>query len=589
MSCKGALHAAALIAGLTAPAIAQFSHLSATDDGKYLYFTSQLVLKSSGTPTAAQSRLYRLGPDGIVMFAEAGAFGPPGRFSNTVRAASVSGDGRVVGVTVQGPCSDAQPCGKLMVQGAERLDLGAGTLSMSRNGKWAVLAPAFNPLAPNATLIEIGAGQRTSVPQLAFQATSVLASDGSVMVLSGRNSMSLMYPAGILKNGKFTPFAPDQSHMISPIALSDDASTLVFGDLQLNARDLASGRDTVLFPATGRNGPGLPPPEKPVVLGLSDNGKRVLFRVGPANEPAGPAYAADSATGKLQPLPLEEGELVSDGTLSGSGELAFLVTTAGRIVKVTLLTGAVDTLIPATPSAGNFDWWAFGSLFHMKGTFSGSAADWTNRILIGGQAAPVLSLKPGLLDIQIPWSEATGSVPFRIVDSGATPFEQNELVLARPYALTLEKANSGEPSVFGIRASNGDGSGPPAAQPGPGDTFRLYMTGLGPVANRPPTGAATPASVSSPIRAQLTCSFLPHTNPIETVSASLAPGMIGVYQATFRLPANAAPGTLIGASCELCGPCDAVSQSSYHGQCGTACMVSATSTSMPSRGFTPVP
>jgi uncharacterized protein (TIGR03437 family) len=590
MSCKGVLHAAVLIAGLTLPAIAQFSHLSATDDGKNLFFTSHLVLKGRGSPSTAQGRLYRLGPDGPAMFAEAGTFGPQqGRTVNSIVAPAVTGDGKAVGFSVQGVCSGARLCGILMAGAAESRNLGSGTLHLSRNGKWALLAPDFNPLSPEATLIELATGQRFTVPPLAFSATSPLASDGSVMVLSDRNSMSVAYPAGVWKSGKFTPFAPYQSVMIQALALSDDAGTLIFksgrGLGQLIARDLASGRDTVLYTFAGQMGPGMSKPEWPVILGLSNNGQRVLYRVGATDATEGLAYLSDVPTGKTQPMPLEEGELVSDGTLSGSGDLAFLVTMTGRLVKITLSTNAVDTLIPSTPSASNFDWWAFGSLFHMRGTFSGSPADWKNRILIGGQAAPVLSLKPGLLDIQIPWSEATGSVPFRIVDSGASPFEQNEVVLARPYALNLEKANSGEPSVFGIRASNGDGSGPPAAQPGPGDTFRLYMTGLGPVENQPPTGTAAPSPVPSPIRAQLTCSFMPHTNPIETVSASLAPGMIGVYQATFRLPANAAAATLIGASCQLCGPCDAVSEFPYHGRCGDACMVSGTSMPMPSRGF----
>jgi uncharacterized protein (TIGR03437 family) len=581
------------MAGLALPAIAQFSHLSATDDGKNLFFTSHLVLKGSGSPTDAQSRLYRLGPDGPAMFAEAGTFSPQqGRLVNSIVAPAVTGDGKAVGFSVQGSCSGARLCGILLAGAAESRNLGSGTLHLSRNGKWALLAPEPNPNSPDATLIELASGQRTTVPPLVWGATSSLASDGSVMVLSNRNSMSVAYPAGVWKGGKFTPFAPYQSVMINPLALSDDASTLIFksgrGVGQLIARDLASGRDTVLYTFAPQmdSGPGR---EWPVILGLSNNGQRVLYRIGPSDATEGLAYLSDVAAGKTRPMPLEPGELVSGGTLSGSGDLAFLVTTAGRLVRITLATNAVDTLIPPTPSASDFDWWAFGSLFHMKGTFSGSPADWKNRILIGGQAAPVLSLKPGLLDIQIPWSEATGRAPFRIVDSGNSPFEQNELVLARPYALKLEKADAGEPGLFGIRASNGDGSGPPAAQPGPGDMFRLYMTGLGPVENQPPAGAATPSSVASPIRARLTCSFMPHTNPIETVSASLLPGMIGVYQATFRLPDNAAAATLIGASCELCGPCAAGSEYKYHGQCGDACMVSGGGTPMPSHVFTAVP
>jgi uncharacterized protein (TIGR03437 family) len=567
MSCKGVLREAVLVAALTLPAIAQFSHLSATDDGKQLYFTSHLVLKGRELPTAEQSRLYRLGPDEIVMFAEVGSFGAPGRFVNTVRMAYVSGDGRSVGVTVQGPCTDSQVCSRLMTGEAVR-DLGSGMLYLSRNGEWAVLAPE-DPLSPEVTLIELGTGRRTTVPQLAFNVTSPLASDGSLMVLSGRGSMSVSEPAGVWKRGKFTPFAPYQSRMIMPFALSDDASTLIFEFAStprlLIARDLASGRDTTLYTFGAQM--------NPVLLGLSNNGQRVLFRAGGDAAAEGLAYLSDVSTGKTQPVRLEEGELVSDGTLSGSGNVAFLVTTTGRLVKITLSTGAIDTLIPPTPSASNFEWWAFGSLFHMKGTFTGSASDWKARILIGGQAAPVLSFKPGLLDMQVPWLAAAGNVPFRILDSGASPFEENELVPASRYAISLEKASPGEPSVFGIKASNGDGNGPPPAEPGPGDSFRLYMTGLGPVANQPQTGAVTPASVPSPIRAQLSCSFTPYTNLAETVSASLAPGTIGVYQATFRLPANAAA-TLTGASCELCAPCEVGSIQS-HGQCGDACLASA--------------
>jgi hypothetical protein len=463
MSCEGVLRQAVLIAGLTLPGIAQFSHLSATDDGKYLYFTSHLVLKNRGLPTAAQSRLYRLGPGEILMFAEVGSFGAPGRFVNSVRMAYVSGDGRSVGVTVQGPCTDVQVCGKLMAREAESRDLGSGALYLSRNGEWAVLAPD-DPLSPEVTLIEVDTGQRTTVPQLALRATSPLASDGSVMVLSGRGSISVSEPAGVWKRGKFTPFVPYKSLMVDPLALSDDASTLIFESArpprQLIARDLASGRDTALYTFAAQM--------NPVILGFSNNGQRVLFRVGGDAATEGLAYLSGVTTGKTQPVRLEEGELVSDGTLSGSGDLAFLVTTTGRLVKLTLSPGAIDTLIPPTPSASNFEWWAFGSLFHMKGTFTGSASDWKSRILIGGQAAPVLSLKAGLLDIQIPWLESTGSVPFRILDSGASPFEENELVPASRYAVTLEKAGPGEPNVLGIKASNGDGNGPPPAQPGPG-------------------------------------------------------------------------------------------------------------------------
>jgi hypothetical protein len=55
------------------------------------------------------------------------------------------------------------------------LDLGAGTLHLSRNGKWALLSR--NDAGPNqwsATLIELATGQRTSVPPAMRFGTSMI-------------------------------------------------------------------------------------------------------------------------------------------------------------------------------------------------------------------------------------------------------------------------------------------------------------------------------------------------------------------------------------------------------------------------------
>jgi uncharacterized protein (TIGR03437 family) len=597
MSHKVVCQAAMLIAGLALPLGAQFSHLTATDDGKYLYFTSSLTLKNNGKLVPPQDRLYRLGPEGTAMIAEAETFGPQWRhFSPRVSAPSVSGDGEVVGLTLHGVCDGgAGSCGELMFRGGKNLDLGAGSVHVSRSGKWALLTvDNGGPFATSATLMEIGTGERTGIPVPAnafmgfYPTPFVLASDGSFM---GPPPMRGVPPGanqpGVWKAGKFTPFALYQSRSVRPLALSDDGSKLVLvglGTGQLVARDLASGRDSVLFTLGAQTSP---PhfPEIATVLGISNNGQRVLFKVG--NDPAeeGRAYFSDVPSGKTQPMPLGEGELVSDGTLSGSGDFAFVVTTAGRLAKVSLSTGAVDTLIPPTPYASNLDWWAFGSLFHMKGTFTGAASDWKGRILIDGRPAPVLAAKAGQLDIQVPWSTSSGSVPFRIVDPGGSPFEQNGMALARSYGIALEPAPPGEPNLFGIKASNGDGTGPPPAQPGPGDTFRLYFTGLGPVENQPETGAPASGTTASPIKAKLICGFLPHTSPVATVSASLVPGAIGLYQATFRMPPNAVPATLIQADCDLCAPCegDALSPFPFHGKCGDACMVSGWTQRPPGR------
>src|SRR2546426_12616546 len=54
----------------TAPAWAQHTELAANGDGSVLYVISHSVLRDATTPTHAQTRLYRVGPDGVQLFAK---------------------------------------------------------------------------------------------------------------------------------------------------------------------------------------------------------------------------------------------------------------------------------------------------------------------------------------------------------------------------------------------------------------------------------------------------------------------------------------------------------------------------------------
>jgi len=49
---------------MAVPIWAQFAELAASDDGRQFYFTSPLVL-GAVSPTRAESRIYRLAPEGI--------------------------------------------------------------------------------------------------------------------------------------------------------------------------------------------------------------------------------------------------------------------------------------------------------------------------------------------------------------------------------------------------------------------------------------------------------------------------------------------------------------------------------------------
>jgi len=87
----------------------QFGELAATDDGQQLYFSSALTLADMPA-SRSESRIYRVVPEGIQLFAEREP-SPPGpcatvSFGSNDGAAKpqVSGDGLTVGLTLHNVC-----------------------------------------------------------------------------------------------------------------------------------------------------------------------------------------------------------------------------------------------------------------------------------------------------------------------------------------------------------------------------------------------------------------------------------------------------------------------------------------------------
>ena len=139
-------------------------------------------------------------------------------------------------------------------------------------------------------------------------------------------------------------------------------------------------------------------------MSVSRDGRYVLFRT-TVGQPTGIAYVADISTGKAEAISLPDGELVTDGTLSGLGDAAFLATSTGRVVRVSLVAGApglIDPLFPATAYANLQQPLSPGAYVRLTGSMTGSVDDWQGRIVLGDQAVAVLAAKPGEVDIQVP-------------------------------------------------------------------------------------------------------------------------------------------------------------------------------------------
>ncbi|MGH9661025.1 MAG: hypothetical protein ACRD96_20930, partial [Bryobacteraceae bacterium] len=68
----------------------------------------------------------------------------------------------------------------------------------------------------------------------------------------------------------------------------------------------------------------------------------------------------------------------------------------------------------------------------------------------------------------------------------------------------------------------------------------IYATGLGPVANQPSTGAASPALALASTETPARVSLAGVRCPVEY--SGLTPGLAGVYQVNFRVPSDSPGG-----------------------------------------------
>jgi uncharacterized protein (TIGR03437 family) len=545
------------------PGWSQFTELATTDDAQHLYFTSQLRLSASSAATP-EYRVFHYGPKGVELFAERGPMPPNNTGTTTsgsgdgVDAPQVSGDGSLIGVTSHYDCSSGSSCtpAEGLLRGARVVDLGPGNLQLSRNGRWAALTQQTFQ-SDIGTLIDLQTNQSVSIPS-----PLSVASNGDVLVR-----------AGIWRQGQVSPLSLSGTTL--PLALSDDAVTLVFvrlapdssGSVLLIARNLLSGNETTLYTADS-------PLRPPKLLGMTNDGKQALYNVW-SGEFAGPAYLSNTLTGIGTELVLDAGELATAGALSGSGNAAYLATSHGRIVKY-LLSGGVpgppDTIVPKTPyidpAFGYQPGFSPGSMVRLHGVLPDFVDQLSGGILFGGNPIPVLYASSNEVRVQIPWEQKVGETGLTLNLAGSSPFQQNDLVLVDSIAPNFERADPTQQTILGLLIK-GDFSGPLTTTPGPGDIVNAYFTGLGAVNGQIQTGVSTPIDTTFPIAGQLTCRLLPQQSAMETLFVGLAPLMIGIYQATFRMPADASDAPVIGLDCSLVSKSGSANFGVYSGTSGS--------------------
>ena len=156
-------------------------------------------------------------------------------------------------------------------------------------------------------------------------------------------------------------------------------------------------------------------------------------------------------------------------------------------------------------------------------------------VIIGGVQAPLFYVSPTQINAQIPFSLSAGNQYQLLVSANGA--------LTTPLSLQL---NAGAPAILNftsgaVVAQHLDGTLVlPTAPAAPGEYIVIYSSGLGATDIPVASGAASPsnpvANVADPPVLTL------DGNPISILFAGLTPGLVGLYQVNFQVPATLAAG-----------------------------------------------
>ena len=329
-------------------------------------------------------------------------------------------------------------------------------------------------------------------------------------------------------------------------AIVNDAGTLVVyesrdestGEHQLRAVAAASGGEVVL--ASGS-------PDG-YHFTVANDGGSVLYYIKGAE-----ALHVASPDPLAEPRAFEVPDGVREAVLSGSGQVAWVTTNAGRIVRFDIATGDAREVVGRTPFLQPvYATSAPGSLVSLVGSGLSAVAEVATpplpkelggvRVELDGVPAPLWSVSPNRILLQVPFE---GDFE-RAIDVAAPQWQFDtqhrvlRLAVAKPefYRDPLDPglargAVIAVHSDFSALVSEDN----PAS---PGEIVHFYMTGLGPVDPELPIGEAAPLDRFHRVSGTFRCRTASTTGftPLEVLFAGLAPGMVGIYQVSLRMPAS---------------------------------------------------
>jgi uncharacterized protein (TIGR03437 family) len=511
------------------PAYSQFSQLATTDDGSQAYFVTSLRLKGEGgAGLRTTPAIYR------VVEGRAERVTEPPQYTTSHYNPQVSGDGQVVSYTQINTFTNPTTYASYVAVGARPFSEPiSGIAQVSRNGRYVAISGRWT-YYPNRKveihyLRDLQTGETTQM-NVWPASNRALSSDGRVLGFDPQNANLVLWSRQDVQ-----PLRTVEP--VSSAVLPDAANWVVYltpasPKNSLRALDLASGRDFLLASDV------LPP-------SVSSDGSLVLYVAEPEPGQARQAFVIRTdGVGRRQVTSVPEG--VSEAVLAGSGRAALAATKTGRLLNIDLDRGASQEIIAATPTYSVSGGLSLGAVLWVAGAGLASSSRVAStplpreldgvRVVVDGQALPLLSIAPNLIRFQVPFEMAVTNRPVAFEVPNSSVFEggprQAIISRRRPYMAITDG--------WLLLAREGFGSVVTRAQPArPGEIVHAYATGLGPVSPGAETGVPAPTGHAISLADAFQCragSFNFDTKPIDLLFAGLAPGMIGIYQISVRLP-----------------------------------------------------
>lgn len=533
---------------LTAAAFAQVDTLATNRDGSVILLTSTGTVRQRGTDQPFNRKAFRL-QNGALTLLDDLRLPLSGAYYWYYLTGSVSADGTVYSVNARVSCfsilcRNPEPRLRTKIFTPTRIYSFPGRSYVSSNGRFAAvygdgsLALRLGQPREPAHLLDLRSGDLQQVGLTPADPLESVADDGTMLVFD-------RYDTALADSYEVTKLAgPSAAGMSFRMGygsntarqLSRDAARIVYpnfvrgdwrGTSYIHVIDTKTGEDR-------RIGEGESP-------SLAEDGRTFAFLRATPNAVSGQQlWIGDAVTGATRRVSTLN---VGLPVIRGDGRAA-IVLLSGGLVSIDTGTGAI-TQITRAPST-----WLIAD--PVRGSYNelmGYASPDPPQLLIGDVAAVPLGPTPRGFAIQIPWEIPPSPTPPRTLLRGEEPlWEANLNQTLRDYApKTLPFGTSPTPTwweTYPADAIHQDWSTfvdrqNPAR---PGEIVHYFGSGWGPVDGQVPTGQPTPADriyrITLPCVWKARGSSSDQQADLEVLFAGLAPGMIGIYQLSVRIPEN---------------------------------------------------